>query len=82
MNGLYFVKINWYNDYKEEDEISCAFVLAYSFSEAVNKVAGDFEYINSITVEGIQPADTYDMNAVYVPDDENIINAIKEANEF
>lgn len=82
MNGLYFITINWYNEYKEEDEISCAFVVAENFSEATRKVAADFEYINSINVEQIQSADMYDINCVYVPNDQNVIDAIKQANDY
>ena len=82
MNGLYFVTVNWYNEYKEEDEISCAFVVAWSYADAIQKVATDFEYINSILIEEIQPPNMCDINCVYVPNDNEIIDKIKDANDF
>lgn len=82
MNGLYFVRINWYDDYSDEDKISCAFIVAPSYAEAVNRMASDFQYINSITIDEVQPADYCDINCVYVPDNQEIINAIREENNF
>lgn len=82
LNGLYFVKVNWYCDYEDTEKTACAFVVAYGYADAVAKVSSDFQYINSMTIEEVQPIDYCDINCIYVPDDPNLINKVREANAF
>lgn len=82
LNGLYFAKIQWYNDYKDTDEITCAFIIAKDYNDAMYKITNDFQYINSVTIDEIQPNNLYDIQCVYVPNNPVIINEIKKANDF
>lgn len=82
LKGLYFVKVNWYDTYNDKEEIACAFVIATDYASAVKKVAGDYEVINSITIEEVVENGMCHVNAIYVPDDPYLIDKIKETNEI
>ena len=84
MNGLYFTHINSYNIYTDKPIDNYAFVIATNFFEAVQKVSNDFEEINinSIKVECIVPSGSINVNAIYVPNDEHIIQKIKDENSY
>lgn len=82
MNGLYFVTCNWYNDYDDKEETACAFVVAASYADAAAKITSDFSIINSLHIEEIQAPDVSDVNVVYVPNDQHIIDEIRNVNEY
>ena len=72
---MYYVKVNWYNDYDESDEISHMIVCAEDWNEAMQKVNGQFNYINSIEMRKIQ-SDKCDV--VYIT--EEILDTIEQEN--
>ncbi len=80
-NGLYFVKLNWYDDFEDENKTVCAFVLASSYAKACKKVSDDFQYINKVEIEEITSTYT-NINCIYVPNDDELIKRIKEENDF
>ena len=82
LNGLFLVKVNWYDDYKDEERISCAFVIATSYAEACVKVSNDFQYINKVEIEEVISANYVDINCVYVPNDNDLIDRIRNENDF
>lgn len=82
LDGLYLVKVNWYDDYKDETRDSCALVLAGSYTEACEKVVSDFQYVNKVEIEEFVSADYVNMNCIYIPNDNQLIERIKEENDF
>ena len=77
---LYFATVDWYDSYKEEDKIDKAFVFGTSMADAVGNLDGSFDDIQSLTLEEVQ----YDCGApvIYVPDDDELIEKIREANTY
>ena len=45
---MYYVKVNWYDRFREEDRVSHMFVCAEGWNEAMLKVNDCFEDINSV----------------------------------
>lgn len=80
--GLYFVTVEWYDEYKEEDRTSYALVIAKSISGAAKKVAKDFNYISSIKAEEWISGGLVDVNCVYLPDDWDVIRKLKDENDY
>ena len=82
MDSLYFVTVEWYDKYHDEDKTNYILVIAKSIHKAVKKASQDFDYINSIKVEEWITGDIVDVNGVYLPDDWNVINKIKDENNY
>lgn len=82
MKGLYFVTIEWYDEYKDEDRTSYALVIAKDISKAAKKASKDFNYINSIKVEEWISGGLVDVNCVYLPDEWTTIRRIKDENDY
>lgn len=74
---MYYAKVNWYNDYDESDEISHLIVCADGWNEAMQKINGEFSYINSIEMRQIQ-SDKCDV--VFIT--EEILDTIEQQNEW
>lgn len=72
---MYYAKVNWYNDFNENDEIVHIIICASDWNEAMQKINGEFKYINSIEMRQIQ-SDKCDV--VYIT--ENILKVIEEEN--
>lgn len=77
---LYLASVHWYDSYKEEDKDDKAFVFGTSISNAVDNLDKSFDDIQSLTIEEIQ----YDAGApiIYIPDDDDLIEKIREANTY
>ena len=74
---MYFAKVNWYNDYEEKDIISCMIICASNWNEAMEKVSGQFSFINSINMEQIY----YEKcDVVYITED--MLDGILKENSF
>lgn len=82
MNGLYFIRIKWYDDCDTIECTNCAFVLGDGMADAVSKISKDFKDIISLTIEEVVPNNYCNLNAIYVPDEEYIINSIKIENDY
>ena len=75
---MYYAVVNWYNDFKEEDEVNRVLVLAKDWNEAMQKITSEFQWINSLEMKEIEcggPA-----NLVYLPED--CIEAIIKENDY
>ena len=82
IKGLYLVTVEWYDKYHDEDKTSYVLVIAKSIHKAVKKASQDFEYINSIKAEEWIAGDLVDVSGVYLPNDWNIIDKIKDENNY
>jgi hypothetical protein len=82
-NGLYFIVFTYYDEYKDKTETTQCLVLAPNHGEAINAIANDYKWIDEITVrEWISPRICDDgVNYIFLPDDQNIISAIADAND-
>ena len=83
-NGLYFISFVYYDEYKDTDNKAQCLVIAPSYSKAIESIEKDYRWINEITVrEWVSPS-TFDtgINCIYLPNDQNIIDAIADANEY
>jgi uncharacterized pyridoxamine 5'-phosphate oxidase family protein len=74
---MYYAKVNWFNTYKEEDSISHLLIPAADWNDAMQKVSGEFEFINSIEMKEIN-FEKYDV--VYLPED--VVEAVIEENTY
>ena len=72
---MYYAKVNWYNSYSEDDEIVHMIICAGDWNEAMQKLNGQFDYINSIEMRQIQ-SDKCDV--VYIIED--ILDVIEKEN--
>lgn len=83
-NGLYFVVFTYYDEYKDKHETTQCLVMAPSYGEAIESVTKDYRWIDEITVRVWVEPHTFDtgINCIYLPNDQNIIDAIADANEY
>ena len=81
MNNLYFVTVEWYDEYHDEDKTSHILVIAKSIHGAVRKASQDFNYVNSIKVENWADGNVH---GVYLPNDWdwNLISRLKDENNY
>ena len=80
--GLYFVTVEWYDEYHDEDKTSYALVITKDIGKATQKISKDFNYISSIKVEEWISGELVDVNCVYLPDDWDLIYRIKNENDY
>ena len=74
---MYLAKVNWYNDYENKDVISCMILCAGDWNEAMEKVSGQFNYINSIQMEQL---DATECDVVYMTED--MLDDIRKENAY
>ena len=74
---MYYAKVNWFDTYKEEDSVSHLLIPATDWNDAMQKVSGEFEFINSIEMKEIN-FEKYDV--VYLPED--VVEAVIEENTY
>ena len=72
---MYYAKVNWFDTADEEDKLSFMFIPAADWNEAMQKITGQFEWINSIEMTEV---DSGKCDVVFVP--ENLVDAIMEEN--
>lgn len=83
MNGLYYAVIKWYDEYRDEEIISRAFIPAPSYTEAAKYAESDFSCINTLSLEEIVTPNAYsDVHMVFMPDDMNVIDLVKSENDY
>jgi len=71
---MYYAKVNWWNEVKEEDVIEHVLIPATDWNSAMGKLTNQFENLNSIEM---QELDRYS-SIVYLP--EQYINEVVEMN--
>ena len=74
---MYYAKVNWFDTLKEEDSISYLLIPAENWNDAMQKISGEFEFINSIVMKEINFEKT---NVVYLPED--VIDVVIEENTY
>ena len=74
---MFYVKVNWYDSFKEKDITDHMFVLANNWSEAMQKVTNSFDCINSIEATEIG-----DNNCGIMCVPENMVTAIINENSY
>lgn len=80
-NGLYFVKFTYYDEYRDKTATDQYLIIAPDASKAIVPVIEDYKYIDEITVkEWASPRPG--INCIYLPDNQDIISAIADANEY
>jgi hypothetical protein len=79
---LYFAKVKWYDEYNDEENTSCLFVFGTDYADAVENITKDLRWITNIEIKKISSTGLGDINCIYVPDDEKIIQAIMEENDY
>ena len=64
---MYYVVVNWYDDYNEEDKINHMLIPANDWNEAMQKVTNEFQWINSIEMKEIIGSGKVEV--IYIPED-------------
>ena len=72
---MYYAKVNWFDTMDEEDKLSFMFIPAEGWNVAMQKITGQFEWINSIEMTEI---DAEKCDVVYVP--EHLVDEIMQEN--
>ena len=83
-NGLYFISFMYYDEYKDTERKEQCLVMAPSYSKAIELIEKEnYGWITEIGIKEWVSPDTFDtgINCIYLPDDQNIITAIADANE-
>ena len=74
---MYYAKVNWFDTYKEEDCVSHIFILAGDWNDAMQKISGQFDFINSVEMKEINFGKC---DVVYLPED--VVEAVIEENTY
>ena len=72
---MYYAKVNWFDTVKEEDCVSHLLIPAANWNDAMQRISGEFEFINSIEMKEVNFAKC---DVVYLP--ENAVEAVIEEN--
>ena len=72
---MYYAKVNWFDTYKEEDSVSHMLIPAADWNDAMQKVSGQFDFINSVEMKEI---DFEKCDVVFLPED--AVEAVIEEN--
>ena len=72
---MYYAKVNWFDTYKEEDSVSHLLIPAANWNDAMQKISGEFEFINSIEMKEVN---FMKCDVVYLP--EGVVEAVIEEN--
>ena len=77
---LYFVDLQWFDSHEEKDRFDKMFVFGENMAKAVARVESCFTDIQTLNIDEVQ----YDCGStiLYVPDDNELIRKIVEANTF
>lgn len=75
---MYYAVVNWYDDYNEEDKVNRMLILADSWNEAMQQITNEFQWINSIQMQGVVDGDK--TKIIYIPED--CVDAIIKENSY
>lgn len=83
-NGLYFVVFTYYDEYRDKTETTQCLVIAPNHGEAITTITRDYKWIDKITVREWVSPHIFDtgINCIYLPNDQDIISAIADANDY
>ena len=73
---LFHAKVNWWNEFDNEDTIDHVIVFGTSWNDATEKINKSFDCINSIDIESINE----DAEVLFI--DEKYCDSIKELNSY
>lgn len=76
---LFFAKINWFDGYDEQNKTDKCFIFAKDYADACRQLSEHFNYIDNIKINCINDF-VGDTSILYVPNDKNLIQEIKNAN--
>lgn len=76
---LFLAKINWFDDYDEQNKTDRCFIFAKDYADACRQLSEHFNYIDNIKINCINDF-VGDTSILYVPNDKNLIQGIKNAN--
>ena len=76
-NSIYLCRVEWYDDVKGKNRTSTAFVVAPTYMEAVNMVTSEFIWVNNVYAELVEEG-----NVLFVPNNKDLIDEIKNANYY
>ena len=74
---MYYAKVNWFDTYKEEDSISHMLIPAVNWNDTMQKISGEFEFINSIEMKEVN---FEKCDVVYLLED--VVEAVIEENTY
>lgn len=80
---LYYVEIDWFDDYSDENRKSKCFAFASSLANLGQRISDTFKYINKITIEEVN--NMCDFELFWVDSDEvtnKMIDVFKDANKY
>ena len=78
---LFYVQFSWYNDSDDKDEEQRAIIPGENYSDAVKAIESQFQYINEINFKEIT-CDCGDDPIIYLPNNEEVINAVIDENSY
>ena len=79
--NVYLTKVDWYSDYDGEEKHDTCFVFAKSFADVPEQLDRIFDNVFRLTIEETGTSDE-DITVLFVPNDEDVIDAIKDANSY
>lgn len=74
---MYYAKVNWFDNFKEEDSVSHMLIPAADWNEAMQKVSGQFDFINSVEMKEVN---FEKCDVVFLPED--MVEAVIEENTY
>lgn len=74
---MYYAKVNWFDTFKQEDSVSHMLIPAVDWNDAMQKVSGQFEFINSVEMKEVN---FENCEVVYLPED--VVEAVIEENIY
>ena len=75
---MYYVVVNWYDNYNEEDKINRMLIPANDWNEAMQLITSEFQWINSIQMEEVVGGDK--TKIIYIPED--CVDAVIKENSY
>lgn len=71
---MYYAKVNWFDTYKEGDSVSYLLIPATDWNDAMQKISGEFDFINSIEMKEVS---FEKCDVIYLPED-SVASVIEE----
>lgn len=78
---LFYAEFSWYNDYDDRDEKQHALIPGINYSDAVKAIEERFQNINEINFKEIS-CDCGDDPIIYLPNNEEVIKAVIDENNY
>ena len=82
MKNIYYVRIEYYDEYRDDDAVVCCVVIAKDYSNACKKACADFKYISKVDIEALTSSISEDCNVIYIDNDGEALKIIRENNDY